>query len=147
MNYIKGVQIYTDGACRGNPGPGGWGAILIHGNRVREISGGERITTNNRMELTAVIRALQELKKPSEIDLYSDSNYIVMGMTSWLHNWKKSGWKRKTGRLENIDLWQQLDELAQKHLIRWHWVRGHFGNPYNERADKLAREAVPKGST
>jgi ribonuclease HI len=145
MEYTKGVKVYTDGACRGNPGPGGWGAVLIHGSRIRELSGGERETTNNRMELTAVIKAFEALKKPVEIDVYSDSRYLVLGMTRWLPGWKKAGWRRASGKLENSDLWQQLDNLVQDHLVHWCWVQSHAGDKYNERADKLAREAIPKG--
>jgi len=146
MSYIKGVKIYTDGACRGNPGPGGWGAVLIYKDNVKEISGGENHTTNNRMELTAVIKALESLKSNAEIDVYSDSSYVVNGMTSWIHDWRRRGWKRASGALENRDLWQRLSGLSDQHLINWNWVRGHAGDELNERADKLAVSAVPKTS-
>ncbi len=143
VKYVTGVKIYTDGACRGNPGPGGWGAVMLYRDRVRELSGGDRHTTNNRMELTAVIKALAELRKSAEIDVYSDSSYVVKGMTGWIHDWKRRGWKRASGSLENVDLWRELAELADLHRIRWHWVRGHSGDPLNERADELAKTAVP----
>lgn len=140
----KGVKIYTDGACSDNPGPGGWGAVLIQDNGIKELSGGEHETTNNRMELTAVIRAFEALKKPAEVSVYSDSSYIILGMTRWLPGWKKSGWRCSTGKRKNSDLWQQLDNLVRDHLVHWHWVKGHAGNKYNERADKLAGDAILK---
>ena len=146
MSYFKGVIIYTDGACRGNPGPGGWGAILVYRGRMKELSGGENHTTNNRMELTAVIKALESLKSNAEVDIYSDSSYVVNGMTSWIHDWKRRGWKRASGALENRDLWQRLSELNDQHHITWHWVRGHAGDELNERADRLANSAIPKMS-
>ena len=136
------VEIFTDGACSGNPGPGGWGAILRCRDVEKELSGGEAQTTNNRMELTAVITALQALKKPCNITLYTDSKYVMEGVTSWLANWKKNGWKtsNKKSPVKNVDLWQQLDGLLTAHEIRWVWVKGHAGHPENERVDKLARE-------
>jgi len=140
------VQIYTDGACQGNPGPGGWGAVLIWEGQTYEINGGERLTTNNRMELTAVIRALSELKKPVPVKLYSDSQYVIRGMKEWIHGWKRKGWKRTTGPLENVDLWQELDSIAARYQIEWIWVRGHQGNLYNEKADQLAVAGIPSGT-
>lgn len=136
------VEIFTDGACSGNPGPGGWGAILRCRDVEKELSGGEAQTTNNRMELTAVISALQALKKPCNITLYTDSKYVMDGVTSWLDNWKRNGWKtsNKKSPVKNVDLWQQLDGLLTAHEIRWVWVKGHAGHPENERVDKLARE-------
>ena len=131
-----------DGACRGNPGPGGWGAVLMWGGRRREICGGEPSTTNNRMELTAAIRALEALKRPVEVELYSDSTYVVKGMTEWLQGWRERGWRRKSGKLENRDLWQRLDELVQQHRVRWRWVRGHADDPLNDRAHQLATGEV-----
>lgn len=139
----KVVKIYADGACRGNPGPGGWGAILIWGDRRMELSGGERHTTNNRMELMAAIRALETLKRPVEVEVYSDSIYLVRGMTDWIKNWIGKNWKRKGGNLKNIDLWQQLAELCAIHSVKWFWVQGHAGMELNERADWLATSAIP----
>ncbi len=133
------VQIYADGACRGNPGPGGWGALLsLHGT-VKEIYGGEPLTTNNRMELTAVIRALEALTRPCEADVYVDSQYVQKGISEWLPSWKRRGWRTADKKpVKNQDLWQRLDELARGHSVRWHWVKGHAGHPQNERADALA---------
>jgi ribonuclease HI len=140
---IKHVQIYTDGACSGNPGPGGWGAILVYGDIEKEISGGASETTNNRMELTAAIESLRALKAHCRIDLYTDSTYVQKGITEWLPSWKSRGWKTADKKpVKNSDLWQKLDEAAANHSISWHWVRGHDGHEYNERADKLARDAV-----
>lgn len=137
------VIIYTDGACSGNPGPGGWGAILISGTHRKELSGGEAHTTNNRMELMAAISALGALKRASEIDLHTDSEYVRNGISSWIHNWKKRGWKTADNKpVKNAELWQQLDEARHRHTMRWHWVRGHAGHPENERADELAREGM-----
>jgi len=137
------VTIYTDGACRGNPGPGGWGAVLLHGGHRREISGGDPRTTNNRMELTAAIRALEALNRPSEVALYTDSTYLKDGITRWLPNWKARGWRTAAkAPVKNRDLWEALDALAQHHDVAWHWVRGHAGNAENERADALARAAL-----
>ena len=138
------VKIYTDGACQGNPGPGGWAALLIAGSSTKEISGGERQTTNNRMELTAAIRALQALKRACQVELYTDSEYLKRGVTEWMPGWKARGWKRKGGALLNVELWQALDVLLANHRVNWHWVRGHAGNVHNERVDELARLAVPQ---
>ena len=142
MKQDDRVRIYVDGACRGNPGPGGWGAVLMWGGRQREICGGEPSTTNNRMELTAAIRALEALKRPVEVELYSDSTYVVKGMTEWLRGWRERGWRRKSGKLENRDLWQRLDELVQQHRVHWRWVRGHADDPLNARAHQLATGEV-----
>lgn len=137
------VDIYTDGACRGNPGPGGWGAILMSGGRERELSGAERATTNNRMELLAVINALGALKRQVRARVYTDSQYVRLGMTEWLPGWKARGWRTADRKpVRNQDLWQQLDELAAGHAIEWHWVKGHSGNPGNERCDALANAAI-----
>ena len=140
------VEIFTDGACSGNPGIGGWGAILRYKDVEKELSGGELDTTNNRMELTAVIEALKALKKPCNISLYTDSKYVMSGITEWLENWKQNGWRtaNKKSDVKNIDLWQQLDELCNMHEIRWVWVKGHNGHPENERCDALARAEVAK---
>ncbi|MDP8228550.1 MAG: ribonuclease HI [Candidatus Electryoneaceae bacterium] len=139
----KRITVYTDGACRGNPGPGGWGAVMIWGKHKRELSGGESSTTNNRMELMAVIRALEALKRPAELDIYSDSSYVVQGVTKWLPNWIRRGWRRSKGELLNIDLWKELNRLKQQHRIQWHWVKGHSNDPLNDRADHLAKTAIP----
>jgi ribonuclease HI len=137
------VTIYTDGACKGNPGPGGWGAWLKAGGRERELWGGERLTTNNRMELTAVIEALAALKRASRVELHTDSEYVRQGITSWIHNWKQRGWKTADKKpVKNIDLWQRLDALASAHRIDWRWVKGHAGDPGNERADALANRGA-----
>jgi ribonuclease HI len=137
------VEIYTDGACRGNPGPGGWGALLSSGEHEKELSGAEKLTTNNRMELTAVIRALEALKKPSEVLIYTDSEYVRKGITEWVKNWKARGWKTADRKpVKNQDLWEQLDALAAVHKIEWRWVKGHSGVPGNERVDQLANEAI-----
>ena len=138
------VEIFTDGACSGNPGIGGWGAILRYKTQEKEPSGSELETTNNRMELTAVIMALSALNKSCNISLYTDSQYVMKGITEWLDNWKKNGWKtsNKKQAVKNVDLWQQLDELVQKHEIRWIWVKGHNGHAENERCDALARAEV-----
>jgi ribonuclease HI len=137
------VTIYTDGACKGNPGPGGWGAWLTTGAHERELWGGEVLTTNNRMELTAVIEALAALKTRSRVALYLDSEYVRNGITSWIHNWKRRGWKTADHKpVKNVDLWQRLEALAQAHEVDWHWVRGHTGNHGNERADALANRGV-----
>lgn len=136
------VEIYTDGACSGNPGAGGWGVILRCGETEKELSGGEKETTNNRMELTAVIEALKALKRECEVLLYTDSRYVMDGVTQWLPNWKQNNWKtsNKKSAVKNLDLWQELDTLLPKHKIKWIWVKGHNGHPENERVDKLARE-------
>ena len=137
------VAIYTDGACRGNPGPGGWGAVLLYGEHRREISGAAPETTNNRMELTAAIRALEALTRPTDVDLYTDSTYLKDGITRWLPNWKARGWRTAAkAPVKNRDLWEALDRLGQHHDVTWHWVRGHAGNAENERADTLARAAL-----
>ena len=138
---MKNVTIYTDGACSGNPGPGGWGAILIHGDRVKELSGGEKETTNNRMELTAVITALQALKVPCSVELYTDSRYVVSAINEkWLNSWIKAGWKRKTGPVMNVDLWKELLPLLETHKVKFIWVKGHSENQYNNRCDEMAVE-------
>jgi ribonuclease HI len=137
------VEIYTDGACKGNPGPGGWGALLRSGRHERELFGGEPSTTNNRMELTAVIRALEALKRPARVELYTDSEYVRKGITEWLAAWKRRGWKTADRKpVKNEALWRELDGLARRHQIRWHWVKGHSGHPDNERADALANRGV-----
>jgi len=137
------VRVYTDGACKGNPGPGGWGALLRSGAHERELYGGDPATTNNRMELTAVIRALAALKRPSEVEVYTDSEYVKKGITEWLAAWKRRGWKTADRKpVKNADLWRELDEAAGRHRVRWHWVRGHAGHPENERADALANRGV-----
>jgi ribonuclease HI len=137
------VRIFTDGACKGNPGPGGWGAILRYGEHERELFGGERATTNNRMELTAVIRALESLKRVCRIELYTDSQYVRNGITVWMRDWKRRGWKTADRKpVKNQDLWQRLDELAAGHEIHWHWVKGHSGHPENDRADALANRGA-----
>ncbi|RME86751.1 MAG: ribonuclease HI [Zetaproteobacteria bacterium] len=139
------VEIYVDGACSGNPGPGGWAAILRWQGKEKVLTGGEARTTNQRMELTAAVAALSALKRPAEVHIYSDSQYLVRGMTEWLPNWKKRGWKNAAGEpVANRDLWEKLDELAHLHRVRWVWIRGHAGHPDNERADALARQSIPK---
>lgn len=139
--------VYTDGACAGNPGPGGWGAVLAWNGEIKEISGGEVRTTNNRMELTAAIRALQLLKRRSEVTLYTDSTYVRNGITQWISRWKQSGWQlRNKGKVKNVDLWQELDRLDSYHRVTWMWVKGHSGNEWNDRADELARNAIPGGT-
>lgn len=140
------VEIYTDGGCDPNPGPGGWAAILIFPKTgdEKELSGGNPNTTNNQMELTAAIEALKALKKPCQVDLYTDSEYLKNGITSWIENWKAKSWQRGKHEVKNIDLWKRLDEVRQQHEIAWHWVKGHAGNTYNERADKLATAAIPR---
>lgn len=140
---MKEVILYTDGACSGNPGPGGWGAILIYKGTVKKISGYSRRTTNNVMELTAVIKGLEILKEKCMIDVYTDSKYIVDSVTLWLENWIKNGWKTSTKKpVKNIDCWQIIVELKQHHDIKWHWVRGHDGNEYNEECDRIARQEI-----
>lgn len=136
---MKQVTIYTDGACSGNPGPGGWGALLLYKDTVRELSGGEEHTTNNRMELLGAISALSALKEPCEIELYTDSQYIANAINKgWLSGWKAKNWKRKDGELKNIDLWQELDKLLNTHTVTFHWVKGHAENKFNNRCDELA---------
>ncbi len=137
------VVIYTDGACKGNPGPGGWGALLVCDGHERELCGGERQTTNNRMELTAVIRALEALMRRSDVDLYLDSQYVKQGIEQWIHTWKRNGWRTSDRKpVKNAELWRELDELVARHAIRWHWVRGHADTPGNLRADALANRGV-----
>ena len=137
------VAIYTDGACKGNPGPGGWGALLLWGDHEKELFGGENATTNNRMELTAVIRALESLRRGCEVDLYTDSQYVKNGIETWIHSWKRNGWKTADRKpVKNDDLWRELDALAARHRVRWHWVRGHNDHPLNDRADALANLGV-----
>ena len=137
------VRMYTDGACKGNPGVGGWGVLLEFDGREKELCGGERLTTNNRMELTAVIRGLQALKRHCKVQLYTDSKYVQQGITEWIHNWKKRGWRTADKKpVKNDDLWKTLDELAQQHDIEWLWVKGHAGHDGNEKADQLANRGV-----
>ncbi len=137
------VTIYTDGACSGNPGPGGWAAILRSGDAEKEINGGELETTNNRMELMAAIKALEALKRPSLVELHTDSNYVRNGIMSWIHGWKRNGWRTAAKKpVKNDDLWRRLDELASAHTVDWRWVKGHAGDPGNERADQLAKAGL-----
>ncbi|MBA2125824.1 ribonuclease HI [Hyphomicrobium methylovorum] len=140
---ISRVQIYSDGACSGNPGPGGWGAVLISGKHRKEINGGEKLTTNNRMELLGAISALEALKRRSHVDLFTDSVYVRNGITGWIHGWKKNGWRTADKKpVKNAELWQALDAIRSKHDVEWHWIKGHAGHPENERADELARLAM-----
>ena len=133
------VEIFTDGACRGNPGPGGWAALLRTGDKERELAGGEKLTTNNRMELTAAIRALEALKKPCRVALYTDSNYVRDGITKWIHGWRKNGWRTADRKpVKNAELWQELLDAAAPHRVEWHWVKGHSGHVENDRVDALA---------
>nr|WP_319390260.1 ribonuclease HI [uncultured Cohaesibacter sp.] len=137
------VTIYTDGACSGNPGPGGWGALLTMGEHEKELCGGEAETTNNRMELTAAIEALNALRRPCEVDLFTDSQYVKGGITGWIYGWKKNGWKTAAKKpVKNAELWQALDEALRRHKVDWHWVKGHAGHDGNERADELARRGM-----
>ena len=137
------IQIWTDGACSGNPGPGGWGALLVWGDQEKELSGGEANTTNNRMELLAAIRALEALKRPASVDLHTDSAYLRNGITSWLQSWKARGWRTADKKpVKNVELWQELEGVIARHDIAWHWVKGHAGDPGNERADELARRGM-----
>ena len=139
----KQLEIYTDGACKGNPGPGGWGALLLYKDNEKELFGGEANTTNNRMELLAVIEALAALKKPFSIRIFTDSRYVQQGIRDWIHNWKKNGWKTAARKpVKNADLWKRLDKLAQQYDVEWCWVKGHAGNPGNERADELANRGI-----
>jgi ribonuclease HI len=139
----KHVTIHTDGACSGNPGPGGWGAILSFGDHEKELMGGEPTTTNNRMELMAAIAALEALKFPCTVDLHTDSEYLRKGITEWINNWKRNGWRTADKKpVKNVDLWQRLDEALKRHQVRWHWVKGHAGHAMNERADLLARDGL-----
>ena len=140
---LTAIDIYTDGACKGNPGMGGWGALLVSGAHRKELIGGERLTTNNRMELTAVIEALQSLKRTSRVCIHTDSQYVLKGITEWLPNWKRRGWRTSANApVKNLDLWQRLDELVSQHQVDWLWVKGHNGHPGNERADALANQGV-----
>lgn len=145
MTELTQVTIYTDGACDPNPGPGGWAALLRSGGQEKELSGSEPATTNNRMELTAAIRALEALNQPCQVDFYTDSEYLKRGITEWMPNWRARNWRRKGGALANVDLWKALDSAIQPHQINWHWVRGHAGNPDNQRVDGLARRAIYQG--
>lgn len=143
MSSRPKVVIHTDGACSGNPGPGGWGAILESGPHRKEINGGEARTTNNRMELTAAIEALEALKGPSDVELHTDSNYLRGGITSWIKNWKRNGWRTADRKpVKNAELWQRLEQAEARHRVNWHWVKGHAGHDENERADELAREGM-----
>jgi ribonuclease HI len=137
------INIYADGGCRGNPGPGGWGVLMQTGSAEKELCGGERDTTNNRMELTAVIRSLEALKRPSTVNVHTDSQYVQKGISQWIHNWKRNGWRTSDKKpVKNADLWQILDGLATQHQIKWIWVKGHAGHPGNERADALANRGI-----
>ncbi len=148
MSAQTRVTIYTDGACSGNPGPGGWGAVLQYGDAKKEINGGTSETTNNRMEMMAAIMALESLKRPMAVDLYTDSTYVRSGITEWLPGWKRRNWRTAAKKpVKNVDLWQRLDSAAAAHQIAWHWVKAHAGNPGNERADELAREGIPTVTT
>ena len=146
MTDVRGndrVTIHTDGACSGNPGPGGWGVILQWDGHTRELKGGEAHTTNNRMELMAAIMALEALKRPCDVDLHTDSEYLRQGITDWINGWKRNGWRTAARKpVKNSDLWQRLDAAVGRHTVHWHWVRGHSGHDLNERADELAREAI-----
>lgn len=140
------VEVFSDGACKSNPGPGGWGVLLRYGTNEKELWGGETGTTNNRMELMAVIRALEALKRPSRVYVTTDSRYVKQGVTAWMARWKRNGWRTADrGQVKNRDLWERLDQAVARHEIEWHWVRGHAGHPENERADQLAKRGIPKG--
>ncbi len=142
---MKRVTIYTDGACEGNPGPGGFAAIIEEEGDTRDVTGGEPRTTNNRMELKAVIAGLEALDETSQVRIMTDSQYVAKGMTSWIHGWRRKGWKTASGTpVKNRELWEELDALAKRHRVQWEWVRGHDGHPGNERADTLAKEAIPR---
>jgi ribonuclease HI len=139
------VVAYTDGACSGNPGPGGWGVILIYGEHRKELNGGEPVTTNNRMELMGAISALEALKKPARVDIHTDSEYVQKGISGWINGWKRNGWRTSAKQpVKNADLWQRLDAARARHEVHWHWLRGHSGHAENERADELARAAIPR---
>jgi ribonuclease HI len=139
------ITAYTDGACSGNPGPGGWGVILISGAHRKELNGGERATTNNRMELMAAISALEALKMPARVDIHTDSEYVQKGISAWINGWKRNGWRTSAKQpVKNADLWQRLDAARARHEVRWHWLRGHAGHAENERADELARAGIPR---
>ncbi len=138
------IVMYTDGACSGNPGPGGWGAVLMSGQHRKELFGGERDTTNNRMEMMAVIRGAEAIKNGAAIDIYTDSKYVMQGMTEWVEGWKKRGWKTASKQpVKNVDLWQRLEQALERHQVNWHWVKGHSGVAENDRADELARQGIP----
>ena len=142
---LPAVTIYTDGACSGNPGPGGWGALLCHPRSRKTLQGGEQHTTNNRMELTAAISALEHLKRPCSVTLCTDSRYLQQGIREWLAQWRQKGWRTASGQpVKNLDLWQRLETAAHRHQVSWHWVAGHSGDPGNEEADRLARAAIPR---
>ena len=148
LKQRKTIEIFTDGACSGNPGPGGWGAILRYKEHEKELFGYSSQTTNNRMELTAVVEALRAIKEPCHVILYTDSRYLKDGITGWIHKWKRNNWKTSTKEpVKNKDLWEALDEAAQRHDIEWHWVKGHAGHPENERCDQLARKAIQQRSS
>lgn len=145
MQNNKPVEIYTDGACSGNPGPGGWGSVMLYNGHRRELSGGEKATTNNRMEMMAVIRALETLKRPCEVNVHTDSIYVMKGMTEWLPQWKRRNWRTADRKpVKNVELWQRLEQAMDRHRVNFFWVKGHSGVPENERADLLAREAIPR---
>jgi ribonuclease HI len=144
-NKLPIVHAFTDGACSGNPGPGGWGVLLRMGKHEKELCGGEAATTNQQMELQAAVEALKALTKPCNITIHSDSKYVVVGMTEWIHNWKAKGWKTAGKKpVSNLERWQELDRLAAKHQVNWQWIKGHAGHPENERADELARKGIPQ---
>jgi len=146
MSKNETIDLFTDGACRGNPGPGGWGVVMRWRDHEKELKGGEPDTTNNRMEMMAAIKGLESLKRPSRIRVYTDSTYVRDGITKWIHGWKKRGWKTADKKpVKNVDLWQRLEAALEPHQVDWHWVRGHDGHPENERADALARAGVPGG--
>ncbi|HQM50103.1 MAG TPA: ribonuclease HI [Candidatus Hydrogenedentes bacterium] len=135
------VTVYTDGGCEPNPGRGGWGVVLVYKGKVKELSGHEDVTTNNRMELTAAVKALEALRRPCRVALHTDSQYLQKGITDWMRRWKRNGWRTRGGAVKNQDLWQRIDDLTNTHDVKWHWVRGHAGDPFNERCDALVREA------
>ena len=141
---MNDVVMYTDGACSGNPGPGGWGTVMISGRHHKELSGGERETTNNRMEMMAIIKGAEALKRGCSVDIYTDSTYVMKGMTEWLEGWKQRGWRTASKQpVKNVDLWQRLEKALNRHEVKWFWVKGHSGVPGNERADELARNGIP----